>query len=66
MLRLLKKHSGRLEDGCIYDVPGVRIIITGSLIGRYEKDGHLPLVQDGYRLLKGSVVGSLLLKLRSL
>lgn len=45
---------------------GARIIITGSLIGRYEKDGHLPLVQNGYRLLKGSVVDSLLIKLRSL
>ena len=38
----------------------------GSLIGRYEKGGRLPLVQDGYLLLDGSKVDSSLRKLRSL
>jgi len=45
---------------------GARIIITGSLLGRYEKDGNLPLVQQAYRSFKGSIVQTLANKLHSL
>jgi hypothetical protein len=42
-----------------FNFRGARIIITGSLLGRYEKDGTMPLVQEAYRLFKGSVVDTL-------
>jgi hypothetical protein len=43
-----------------------RIIITGSIMGRYERDRNLPLVQEAYRLYRGSIVDTLLKKLNSL
>lgn len=46
-----------------FNFRGTRIIITGSLLGRYEKDGNLPLVKEGYELLKGGIVETLLKKL---
>ena len=49
-----------------FDFRGTRIIITGSLLGRYEKDGHLPLVQEAYTLFKDSVTETITKKLDSL
>jgi hypothetical protein len=43
-----------------------RIILTGSIMGRYERNGNLPLVQEAYRLYRGSIVDTLLKKLNSL
>lgn len=43
-----------------------RIIITGSILGRYERDGNLPLVREAYRLYRGSIVDLLLKKLNAL
>ena len=49
-----------------FDFRGARIIITGSLLGRYEKDGNLPLVKEGYMLFKDSVAGTLMKHLAEL
>ena len=49
-----------------FDFRGTRIIITGSLLGRYEKDGSRPLVQEAYKLFKGSVADTIARKLDSL
>jgi hypothetical protein len=49
-----------------FNFRGTRIIITGSLLGRYEKDGHLPLVKEGYQLFKDSVAQTIVKKLESL
>jgi len=43
-----------------------RIIITGSIIGRHERNGYLPLVQEAYKLYKGSIVDTLTKRLSSL
>ena len=43
-----------------------RIILTGSIMGRHERDRNLPLVQEAYRLYRGSIVDLLLKKLNSL
>jgi hypothetical protein len=43
-----------------------RIILTGSIMGRHERDRNLPLVQEAYRLYRGSIVDLLLQKLNSL
>jgi len=48
-----------------FDFRGTRIIITGSLLGRYEKDGNLPLVQEAYKLFKDSIADTLTRKLDS-
>jgi hypothetical protein len=45
---------------------GARIIITGSVLGRYEKDGALPLVKEGYKIFKDSIVDTIRRKLSSL
>lgn len=45
---------------------GTRIIITGSLMGRYERNGHLPSVQEAYKLYKASIVNTLTKKLSAL
>ena len=45
---------------------GARIIMTGSLLGRYEKDGHLPLIQEAYSLYKNCLTDAVMQKLRSL
>ena len=45
---------------------GARIIMTGSLLGRYEKDGHLPLIQKAYSLYKNCLTDAVMQKLRSL
>ena len=49
-----------------FDFRGTRIIITGSLLGRYEKDSNLPLVQEAYKLFKDSVADTVTKKLDSL
>ena len=49
-----------------FDFRGTRIIITGSVLGRYEKDSQLPLVKEAYNLLKDSTVHSLVQKLEAL
>ncbi len=49
-----------------FDFRGTRIIITGSLLGRYEKEGNLPLVQEAYKLFKDSVAETITKKLDSL
>jgi hypothetical protein len=49
-----------------FDFRGTRIIITGSLLGRYERDGNLPLVQEAYKLFKDSIADTLLKKLEQL
>jgi hypothetical protein len=49
-----------------FDFRGTRIIITGSLLGRYERDGNLPLVQEAYKLFKDSIADTLTKKLDSL
>jgi len=49
-----------------FDFRGTRIIITGSLLGRHEKDSGLPLVQQGYRLFKDSCVQTIVKKLETL
>ncbi|MCX8045108.1 MAG: hypothetical protein N3B18_13395, partial [Desulfobacterota bacterium] len=49
-----------------FNFRGARIIITGSLLGRYERDGHLPHVQKAYRLFKESIVNTLAQKLEQL
>ncbi|MCX5900619.1 MAG: hypothetical protein NTX06_07790 [Proteobacteria bacterium] len=49
-----------------FDFRGTRIIITGSLLGRYEKDGNLPLVKEGYMLLKRGIVETVARKLNAL
>lgn len=49
-----------------FDFRGTRIIITGSLLGRYERDGHLPLVQEAYKLFKDSIADTITKKLDSL
>jgi hypothetical protein len=49
-----------------FDFRGTRIIITGSLLGRYERDGHLPLVQKAYTLFKDSVADTITRKLDAL
>jgi len=49
-----------------FNFRGTRIIITGSLLGRYERDGHLPLVAQAYRLFKSGIVETLEQKLEGL
>jgi len=49
-----------------FNFRGARIIITGSQLGRYEKDGNLPLVKEGYMIFKRGIVDTLLRKLNSL
>lgn len=49
-----------------FDFRGSRIIITGSLLGRYEKDGDQPRVKEAYRLYKSSIVETLTRKIRAL
>ena len=49
-----------------FDFRGTCIIITGSLLGRYERDGHLPSVQEAYALFKDSVADTVTKKLDSL
>ncbi len=43
-----------------------RIIITGSLLGRHERNGDFPLVKEAYMLFKNSVVDTLSKQLNSL
>ena len=45
---------------------GARIIITGSLLGRYEKAPDAPLLKDAYQLLAGSIAATIVEKVRSL
>ena len=45
---------------------GKRIILTGSLLGRHERNGNLPLVQQAYKLFKDSVAGTLMKHLAEL
>ncbi len=49
-----------------FNCRGARIIITGSLMGRYERDGNLPLVKEAYGLFKGSIVDTIARKLAAL
>lgn len=49
-----------------FNFRGARIIITGSLMGRYEKDGNLPLVKEAYALFKGSIVDTIARKIAAL
>jgi hypothetical protein len=49
-----------------FNVRGARVIITGSLLGRHEKDGGLPRVKDAYRLFKSGIVETLAHTIRSL
>ncbi len=48
-----------------FNFRGTRIIITGSLLGRYEKEGGRPLVQEAYKLFKGGVADTIARKLDS-
>jgi hypothetical protein len=45
---------------------GARIIMTGSLLGRHEKDGHLQLIQKAYGLYKNCFADAIMQKFRSL
>ncbi len=49
-----------------FDFRGTRIIITGSLLGRYEKDGTLELVQKAYGHLKKCMAETITKKISSL
>ena len=49
-----------------FDFRGTRIIITGSLLGRYERDGDMPLVKEGYNLYKNGIVETITKKLHEL
>ncbi len=49
-----------------FDFRGTRIIITGSLLGRYEKDGDQPRLKEAYRLFKSGIVDTLTKKINSL
>ena len=49
-----------------FNFRGTRIIVTGSILGRYEKDGGLPLVKEAYNIFKDSMVDTLKKKIDSL
>ncbi len=49
-----------------FDFRGARIIITGSLLGRYEKEGQSPFIQEAYALFKDSIVETVMKQLKSL
>ena len=49
-----------------FNFRGARIIITGSLLGRYKKDGHFPLIKEAYKLYKDCSVDALTRTLDSL
>jgi hypothetical protein len=49
-----------------FNFRGARIIITGSLMGRYERNGNQPLVKEAYALFKGSIVDTIAKKLAAL
>jgi hypothetical protein len=49
-----------------FNFRSARIILTGSLLGRHERNGDLPLVQEAYRLFKNSVRDTLLKHLNGL
>jgi hypothetical protein len=49
-----------------FNFRGSRIIITGSLMGRYERNGNQPLVKEAYWLFKGSIVDTIARKLSAL
>lgn len=49
-----------------FNFRGARIIITGSLLGRYEKEGHSPLIREAYTIFKDSIVETVIDKLKSL
>jgi hypothetical protein len=48
-----------------FDFRGCRIMITGSVLGRYDKESNVPLISDSYNLLKDSVAKQILGKLNS-
>ena len=48
-----------------FDFRGTRIIITGSLLGRYEKEPDAPLLKEAYQLFKGGITQSIIKKLES-
>ena len=49
-----------------FDFRGTRIIVTGSLLGRYEKDGDQLRVKDAYRFFKSGIVDTLTKKINAL
>jgi hypothetical protein len=49
-----------------FNFRGTRIIVTGSILGRYEKDGKLPLVKEAYNIFKDSMVDTLRNKIDTL
>jgi len=49
-----------------FEFRGARIIITGSLLGRYEKDLDAPLLKKAYSLLRGGIAQTIVKKLESL
>jgi len=48
-----------------FNFRGARIIITGSLLGRYEKDPDAPLLNEAYKLFTGGVAETIVKKLES-
>lgn len=48
-----------------FDFRGARIIITGSLLGRYEKDSNAPLLREAYHLFTGGIAQTIVKKLES-
>jgi len=49
-----------------FNFRGSRIIITGSILGRYERDGNQPLVAEAYNRFKGCIVDTIARKIDAL
>jgi len=61
-----RKKARGIDDFFVAGRKGGVLLITGSLLGRYERDGNLPLVQEAYNLFKESVADTITKKLDSL
>jgi hypothetical protein len=49
-----------------FNFRGARIIITGSLMGRHEREGHQPLIREGYTLFRDGIVETIMKQIQGL
>ena len=49
-----------------FNFRGARIIITGSLMGRHEREGHQPLIREGYTIFRDGIVETIMKQIQAL
>jgi hypothetical protein len=61
-------HGGHavLPNFCSdFNFRGCRVMITGSLLGRYDKEPQQPLIRESYNLLRDSIAEKIIEKLQA-